>query len=210
MNTHCAFCEVVTALSYTDVPRLTQFPGTQFQTRNFTDSKKNEIKFVKIVLIFSWLEWKGRYRDVAEEYCWAVTHATGRSGYSRPTLRVLWSRIAPVSPLMYIPVHHIHMRSIATWCLACGNTTALFWWVSVLCTCAGEKNAVVLWLLTQPLELCTQPHSAWCTTGDNTTSEQIRGQSVRDFAHTWLLFALISIFNPQMLRRHQGRSRRIT
>jgi len=41
MKTHSVFCEVVTVLSYADVPRLTQFPFTQFQTRNFTGRKKN-------------------------------------------------------------------------------------------------------------------------------------------------------------------------
>ena len=57
MLKHGVFCELVAVLSYADVPRLTQFPVTQFQTRNFTESKRKiEIRFVSIAPKFSGLQ----------------------------------------------------------------------------------------------------------------------------------------------------------
>jgi hypothetical protein len=152
MKTHCVFCEVVTVLWYADVPR-------SFQAHNFRNvilrkvkQKKIAIKFVDIVLKFSWLKWKGKERGVAEEYCWATTQATGRSGYSPSTLRVLWSRIAPGLPSsVYTGPPHIHVINCYLvpglpehYCVNLGSVYCADWLVKippVYCACCWHSHS---------------------------------------------------------------------
>ena len=73
MKTFCVFCEVVTELLYTDTLRLTQFPVTKFQS--YAVLQKVKEKICK-TCAYCFL---GGMKAQWNEYCWAITQASGRS-----------------------------------------------------------------------------------------------------------------------------------
>jgi hypothetical protein len=174
MKTYCVFCEVVTVLSF---PDLRNFQVHNFRHELLRKVKKKKKKNLNKIgencaeIFMTWMKGQGCGRRIL---------LADNTGDGTVRLQPIDLESVVESDCTWFPFCSSY-RSTTYTCdqLQLGSwptgTLLRKFGVSVLCTWAGEKSAYVLWLLTQPLELCTQPHSAWCTTGDTTTSEQTCG-----------------------------------